>query len=381
MPRFSSGALDHGRRVHRCAEPGRRRHGHRPQRPGQGAGPGASDQRSQAQERDHVPRRRHGRFGDHRRALLLAGAGGHLRMDALPVHRRADDLVGQAGHRPDVPARLRARLGRHRHRMVDRQEDHRRAHLAGPEHAVNVPGQQRYRPSSSSPRSAGMATGNVSTAEITDATPAVLASHISQRGCQGPDDTRTTCPHETKAAGGLGSIAEQEVDHQVDVILGGGKARYDQTLDGGPTGRRSTQYAQARRATASSSNAAGLAARQRRQASRSSASSTPATCRSSGTARRAAPAGRRRLRPAGDLRRPNQRPATEPAPGRHDDQGDLAAQSTGSAGNGLLPAGRGRVDRQAATTPRTRASRSARRSPSTRRSASRSTRSARTPTP
>ena len=41
----------------------------------------------------------------------------------------------------------------------------------------------------------GMATGNVSTAEITDATPAVLASHISQRGCQGPDDTRTTCPH------------------------------------------------------------------------------------------------------------------------------------------------------------------------------------------
>ena len=63
-----------------------------------------------------------------------AGAGGHLRMDALPVHRRADDLVGQAGARPDLPARLRARLGRHRHRVVDRQEDDRRAHLAGPEH-------------------------------------------------------------------------------------------------------------------------------------------------------------------------------------------------------------------------------------------------------
>ena len=33
---------------------------------------------------------------------------------------------------------------------------------------------------------AGLSVGDVSTAEITDATPAVLASHISQRGCQGP---------------------------------------------------------------------------------------------------------------------------------------------------------------------------------------------------
>ena len=32
----------------------------------------------------------------------------------------------------------------------------------------------------------GAKVGNVSTAEITDATPAVLDSHISLRGCQGP---------------------------------------------------------------------------------------------------------------------------------------------------------------------------------------------------
>jgi alkaline phosphatase len=70
----------------------------------------------------------------------------------------------------------------------------------------------------------GKKSGNVSTAEITDATPAVLNSHISLRGCQGPNDTRTTCPTETKAAGGLGSIAEQTVDHKVDVVLGGGAA-------------------------------------------------------------------------------------------------------------------------------------------------------------
>ena len=86
----------------------------------------------------------------------------------------------------------------------------------------------------------------------------MLASHISQRGCQGPNDTRTTCPQETKAAGGLGSIAEQEVDHQIDVILGGGKARYDQALDGSTT--TVTQYAQAQKGYRFVGTAADLAA-------------------------------------------------------------------------------------------------------------------------
>ena len=87
-------------------------------------------------------------------------------------------------------------------------------------------------------RDKGKATGNVSTAEITDATPAGPSSHISQRGCQGPADTRTTCPSEAKTAAtpGLGSIAEQQVDEGFDVYLGGGRARYLQTLTAaGPT--------------------------------------------------------------------------------------------------------------------------------------------------
>ena len=78
-----------------------------------------------------------------------------------------------------------------------------------------------------------MKVGDVSTAEITDATPAVLASHISLRGCQGPANM-AACPTETKAAGGLGSIAEQEVDHKVDVLLGGGRGRFEQTIGSGP---------------------------------------------------------------------------------------------------------------------------------------------------
>jgi alkaline phosphatase/streptomycin-6-phosphatase len=81
-------------------------------------------------------------------------------------------------------------------------------------------------------QAAGYRTGNVTTAELTDATPAVLNSHVTARSCQGPADM-AACPTETKEAGGLGSIAEQTVDHNVDVLLGGGKARFDQVVTGG----------------------------------------------------------------------------------------------------------------------------------------------------
>ena len=68
----------------------------------------------------------------------------------------------------------------------------------------------------------GFHTGIVTTAELTDATPAVLASHVSDRDCQGPSDSETMelCPQDRKATGGPGSIAEQMVDHHVDMLLG-----------------------------------------------------------------------------------------------------------------------------------------------------------------
>ncbi len=79
----------------------------------------------------------------------------------------------------------------------------------------------------------GYRTGNISTAEITDATPAVLGAKVNSRRCQGPADMKD-CPTYKKSAGGAGSIAEQLVDHKIDVILGGGKQRFDQIIDGGP---------------------------------------------------------------------------------------------------------------------------------------------------
>ncbi|MFH8776321.1 alkaline phosphatase [Streptomyces sp. NPDC017958] len=90
----------------------------------------------------------------------------------------------------------------------------------------------------------GYATGSVTTAELTDATPAVLASHATDRSCQGPADM-AKCPTDTIAAGGPGSIAEQSVNHKVDVLLGGGKQRFDQKVtDGRYKGLTVTEQAQ-----------------------------------------------------------------------------------------------------------------------------------------
>jgi alkaline phosphatase len=188
-----------------------------------------------------------------------AGAGGHLRMDAFPFTGEQTTWSVKPGpgptYLPDyVPdSAATGTAWSTGHKTIDERISQ------GPSTAVDVPGDNTaFKTVLELAQKRGMATGNVSTAEITDATPAVLASHISQRGCQGPNDTRTTCPQETKAAGGLGSIAEQEVDHRIDVILGGGKARYDQALDGSAT--TVTQYAQAQKGYRFVGNAADLAA-------------------------------------------------------------------------------------------------------------------------
>jgi alkaline phosphatase/streptomycin-6-phosphatase len=94
-------------------------------------------------------------------------------------------------------------------------------------------------------KEAGYRTGNISTAELTDATPALLGSHVNSRRCQGPADMKD-CEKYRKAAGGPGSIAEQLVDHKIDVLLGGGKQRFDQVIDGGPDeGKRVVDAAEA----------------------------------------------------------------------------------------------------------------------------------------
>ncbi len=79
----------------------------------------------------------------------------------------------------------------------------------------------------------GLKTGDVTTAEIQDATPAVMVSHISARSCYGPDQTTTTCPAAALENGGLGSITEQLLNTRPDVTLGGGATTFAQTAKAG----------------------------------------------------------------------------------------------------------------------------------------------------
>ena len=74
-------------------------------------------------------------------------------------------------------------------------------------------------------KAAGMRTGNVSTAEVTDATPAAQMAHATLRGCQGPVYTAASC--ETLEGKPYLPIAQQIARNNVaDVILGGGNARF-----------------------------------------------------------------------------------------------------------------------------------------------------------
>lgn len=84
----------------------------------------------------------------------------------------------------------------------------------------------------------GLKTGLVTTASITDATPAAFIAHVNMRGCEGPEqmvnyetygDFVIDCQQDTLQKGGLGSISEQLANSRVDVLLGGGKKFFKQT--------------------------------------------------------------------------------------------------------------------------------------------------------
>lgn len=91
-------------------------------------------------------------------------------------------------------------------------------------------------------KAAGKATGNVSTAEIQDATPAVLESHSTERACYGPQGktdgtsnnaSKQCLANQLKENGGIGSISEQLLDTRADATIGGGSKYFRQTVQGG----------------------------------------------------------------------------------------------------------------------------------------------------
>ena len=91
-------------------------------------------------------------------------------------------------------------------------------------------------------QAAGYRSGIVTTANVTDATPAAFASHSVHRKCQGPQDlvaatrwflTEIDCTAESVANGGPGSIANQLAHAKLDVLLGGGATVFHQAGFGG----------------------------------------------------------------------------------------------------------------------------------------------------
>lgn len=96
-------------------------------------------------------------------------------------------------------------------------------------------------------KAAGLATGNVSTAEIQDATPAAQIAHVVQRKCYGPTATSRSCPQNALENGGAGSITEQLLDTRADLVLGGGAASFAETATAGKwKGRTLIEQAHAR---------------------------------------------------------------------------------------------------------------------------------------
>ena len=88
---------------------------------------------------------------------------------------------------------------------------------------------------------AGLRSGIVSTANVTDATPAAFAAHINFRLCENPQTmvdvnyrgiTLGDCSQHLKARGGKGSIAEQLADSTLHVILGGGRKHFAPQAEG-----------------------------------------------------------------------------------------------------------------------------------------------------
>lgn len=93
-------------------------------------------------------------------------------------------------------------------------------------------------------QAAGVGTGVVTTATVTDATPAAFIAHISDRLCQVPVDmfkddsdlpySNRDCRNDSIANGGPGSIAEQIALSEVNVVFGGGSGLFEHASETDP---------------------------------------------------------------------------------------------------------------------------------------------------
>ena len=165
----------------------------------------------------------------------VEGAGGFLKgIDALPVtgqytHYSLDRKTGKPDYVTDSAASGTAwTTGVKTYNGAVGVDIHGRAHPTLVELA----------------KRAGLGTGNITTAEIEDATSAAQMAHVSMRRCYGPEETTQKCPENALEKGGAGSIAEQVLAARADVVMGGGAETFGQKAKAGKW-KGKTLFAQA----------------------------------------------------------------------------------------------------------------------------------------
>ncbi|MDG2520696.1 alkaline phosphatase [Caulobacter segnis] len=166
------------------------------------------------------------------------GAGGYFPgIDALPIsgqytHYSLDAATGKPVYVPDSAATATAWAS-----GVKTYNSALGVDIRGRSHATLLELSKK----------AGLATGNVSTAAIQDATPGAQYAHVATRACFGPADATKNCPDQARQNGGAGSISEQLLDVRPDVSLGGGAAPFaEAALAGDWKGKTLIHQAKAR---------------------------------------------------------------------------------------------------------------------------------------
>ena len=166
------------------------------------------------------------------------GAAGRLNMDALKLRGDVTTYNVAPGRGAAVPAQLRPGFRADRERVVQRHQDARRPPRAGPELGRHRPGHRTSRPTWRSRATAAWARATSPPRRSPTRRRPARPRTSPSAPARARRHALPACPPETKAAGGLGSIAEQQADEQFDVVLGGGRARYQQPLEAGRHAQR-----------------------------------------------------------------------------------------------------------------------------------------------
>ena len=296
------------------------------------------DQRPE--ERDLPARRRHGHPGDHRRPLL---PGRQQRAQRRPdaVHRLRHHLVGEAGRqrRPTCPTTTptRPRPGR------CGRPGRRRSTSASPRARaapINVPGQNLKTVLELAQKTRHEGRRRLDRRDHRRDAGGARLAHLAAR-LPGPGRHGRLPAGDQGAPAASARSPSRRSTTRSTCCSAAAAAASRRRSPAAPTPARRWSSRPRRKGYRYVTDAAGLSTVAERATSRCSACSTPATCRSSGPARPPRPA--RATPPVACTE--GQRPASEPSLAAMTKQGDRPARRRQP--QGVLPPGRGRLDRQA----------------------------------